>query len=217
MKANLTMGTAAAATFAVAFLVVTTARAVPDEPITWDTDNAIAGGNGCASQGPFPDTWFITAGNDVSVIFSRMGVDLTPATAANTAATGCLVRIPVTIQSNVAVSELDQTLLWGYAKDSGTTGQVTARSTFCSMPTTSVGGTVGAAIEGVEALIETTSQSFFVWPPAAPFCQGKPVNCLFYINLGVAARRANDTQDVSLRIYGEDIEYEALAHWWPCA
>ncbi|MGC4063292.1 MAG: hypothetical protein QM784_01290 [Polyangiaceae bacterium] len=213
MSANLRVGSAVTTTLMAMILIGTEVRA---DPIVWDTANAIAGGNGCVSTGPFPDTWFIAAGNDLSVIFSRMGVDLTSATAANTATTGCLVRIPVVLESNVAISELDQTLLWGYAKDKGTTGSVTARSTFCGRPTIPTSGVVGSGIEGVEALIETTSQSFFAWPPTTPFCLGRPVNCLFYANLAVAARRTDASQDESIRIYGEDIEYEALFHWRLC-
>lgn len=213
MRAKLQVGCTIASTIAA---VMFTGVDVQADPIVWDTVNAIAGGNGCTSTGPFPDTWFISAGNDMSVIFSRMGVDLTSETTANTATTGCLVRIPVTIESNVAISELDQTLLWGYAKDLGTSGSVTARSTFCGRPTNSTSGTVGPNIEGIEALIETTSVSVFAWPPTTPFCTGKPVDCLFYANLAVAARRTDRSQDESIRIYGEDIEYEALFYWRHC-
>lgn len=214
MRSRLHWGYGFGSALATVVLLVTNAHAT--EPVEWDTANAIALGNGCNSGGPFPDTYFIAAGNEVSVIFSRMGVDLTPGTTANTGVTGCLVRVPVTIDGATAVSELDQTMLWGWAKDLGTTGQCTARATFCNLPTTAISTTVGPNVEGVQALEETTAQSFFVWPPVAPFCQGTPVKCMFQANLGVAARRTLSTQDISIRMYGEDIEYEALAYWSSC-
>lgn len=185
------------------------------DPVVWDTARAIAGGNGCNSAGATPDTWFIAAGSDVSVIFSLMGVDLTSGEGPNTAATSCLVRIPVTFDPTIAVEELDQTMLWGYAKDLGTIGQVSALSTFCNVPTNGITETVDEEVEGVEALILTQTQSFFVNPP--PFCRGRAIRCLFSANVAVAALRPDESQDISIRIYGEDIEFEALVYWRYCA
>lgn len=184
------------------------------DPVVWDTNRAIAGGNGCNSTGDAPDTWFIAAGGEVSVIFSLMGVDLTPGAGPNAATTSCLVRIPVRFDQTIAVEELDQTMLWGYAKSLGTTGQVSALSTFCNLPTNGITETVGEDVEGVEALAMTETQSFFVNPP--PFCHGRPINCLFSANLAVAALRRDVSQDISIRIYGEDIEFEALVDWRYC-
>jgi hypothetical protein len=212
MSSELRLGYAVTSGLA-ALLISISANA---DPVTWDTASAIAAGNGCNSTGPFPDAFFITAGDDLSVIFMGMGVDLTPETAANSGVTGCLVRVPVTFDGATAVTELDQTLLWGYAKDFGTTAQVMARSTLCSLPTTPISSTVDASIEGVQALIESSTQSFFTWPPAPPFCQGQAVTCMFQANIAVAARRNLETQDISIRIFGEDIQYEVLASWAIC-
>src|SRR5512145_1363890 len=170
------------------------------DPVVWNTNRAIAGGNGCNSTGDAPDTWFIAAGSEVSVIFSLMGVDLTPGEGANAATTSCLVRIPVTFDHTIAVEELDQTMLWGYAKDLGTIGEVSALSTFCNRPTNGITETVGQDVEGLEALILTQTQSFFVNPP--PFCRGRSITCLFSANFAVAALRQETSQDISIRIYG---------------
>jgi hypothetical protein len=216
MKSTLRSGYGFGCALATAALLVANAQAAPVDPVVWDTASAIANGSGCTSAGPFPDTFFITAGDDVSVIFSRMGVDLTPNTASNTGVTGCLVRIPVVIDGATAVSEIDQTLLWGWAKSLGSVGQIAAKTTFCSLPTTAISSTVPETVAGVQALEETSTQSFLVWPPSKPFCQGKQVKCLFQANIGVAAMRQNSSQDISIRVFGEDIEYEALAYWQMC-
>jgi hypothetical protein len=187
------------------------------EPVAWDTTKAFAGGNGCNSTGPFPDAWFIAAGGDVSVIFSRMGVDLTPATAANTAVTSCLVRIPVVFDASIALARLEQTLWWGYAKDLGTEADLGVNATFCTVPTKSISGYVGKAIQGVQALIDSrVSNTYLI---SAPYCQGHKVSCLYQAQLAVAARRdpcKDKCQDISVRIFGEDIELETYVYWVHC-
>jgi hypothetical protein len=216
MTSNLHLGLSFGCALTTVALLAANASAESATPVIWNTDSAIANGSGCSSSGPFPDTYFIAAGGEVSVIFSRMGVDLSGSTAPNTAVTGCLVRIPVTIDGATAISELDQTMLWGWAKSLGSVGQVSVNSTFCGLNTNAASGAVSATVQGAVAMEESKSQSFFIWPPAKPFCQKKPVNCLFQANLGVAALRPDTSRSISVRIYGEDIEYEALAYWQMC-
>lgn len=204
------IGSLAGTAFALLTLVNTRTQAAP---ITWDVDHAIAGGSACNAQGPFPDTWIITAGDDVSVIFSRMGVDLTPETAVNTVVHSCLVRIPVTIDPSVAIGQLDQTVYWGYAKDLGTEAQLTVKSTFFNLPTTPIAVKLTSHQQGVEGGMVTTVSDFFP-NYTGLFC--KPATGFFQMNLGIAARRTDPGQDISVRVAGEDIVYEALAVWVRC-
>lgn len=197
-----------------AFMSFSASQALADPaPIVWDTANAIAGGSACDAQGPFPDTWIISAGNEVSVVFSRMGVDLTPETAANTVVHSCLVRIPITVDGTVGIGQLDQTLYWGYAKDFGTEAQLSVKSTFLNAPTRAINVYLPPTVQGVEGGVES-SVSDLIPNWASRFC--KPTSGFFQMNVGVAARRTDKNQDISVRVAGEDIVYEAVAVWTRC-
>jgi len=212
MRSKLHMGCSVVS--ALAAVVLFGANAFAADPIKWDIANGLAIGNGCNSTGMLPDAWLIANGNFMSVLFTNMGVDLTPATAANTATTGCLVRVPVEIASDTFIDQLEQTLNWGYAKDLATIGKLAVSATFCGQPATPIIETVDGTVFGVEPLKQTSTTSVFVHgiPPA---CQGAPMKCLFQANLAVDALRPLPSQDISIRIYGEDIEYDALLSWKP--
>lgn len=189
-------------------------KAMAADPVTWDVTKAIAGGSGCTSAGFIPDTWFVAAGGDVSVIFSKMGIDLTPSTAANTSVTSCLVRVPVTIDSTVAIASLEQNLMWGYSKDLNTEVQVVGKSTFLGMPTKAISDYVGLKTEGVVALKESKVKDLYMI--GSPFCTGKPVVGNFQATLSISARRTDPLKNISVAILGEDIQFEVLATWNAC-
>jgi hypothetical protein len=180
--------------------------------VQWDTANAIAGGSACNAQGPFADTWFIAAGEDVSVIFSRMGIDLTPSTTQNTQVHSCLVRIPITVDGAVMLATLSQRLHWGYAKDINTEAEVHASGSIFNYSTVPISAYLPPTFSGVDAWrTESTSTSVFTWP----WC-GMDHTGLLNVNLSIAARRVSNAYDISVRIFGEDIRYDVTAVWIWC-
>ncbi len=196
---------------------VITPGTVLAENVVWDVNNAIAGGSACNAQGPFPDTWFIAAGEDLSVIFSNMGIDLTPSTAQNTAVHGCLVRIPLTINKRVAVASLTQEVEWGYAKDLNTEARLNVNATlnvagvnlfpFPNAPV--ITAFISGTVEGVQPWITASTTSFASHAAPGPFCTGADHTGMLSVNFSLAARRTSTVQDISVRIHGEDIQYNA--------
>lgn len=182
-------------------------------PVDWDVDNALAIGNACNSTGPFPTAFFIAAGEDISVLFTSMGANLTPASAVNTVVNACLIRIPVTVDREVKIDRLTQRVSWGYAKDFGTEAEVTSRGSFFRIPTSGVTEFVGTGVQGVNAFIASEVDDIFFQPGL--FCGADRVG-LLEIDLSVAARRNLASQDISVQIFGEDIRYEALADFLIC-
>lgn len=67
------------------------ASAQSGSPVSWDADAAIAMGSACTSRGDAADTFFIAAGEDVSVIFTDFGIDLNESDSTSAAVHSCLV------------------------------------------------------------------------------------------------------------------------------
>jgi hypothetical protein len=185
------------------------------QTIEWDASGAIAHGSACTSRGPFPDTYFIAAGEDIAVIFSNMGIDLTPADAVNTAVHSCLIRIPIRVDDQVFLGELTQKVHWGYSKDYGTEGEIYANGTFFGRRTTPIRAYVGPGVQGIQSWITEEAHDLRNhW--SGLFCRNRTLNGLLQVNLAVSARRNSASRDISVRIHGEDIRYEALAQWVHC-
>lgn len=183
--------------------------------IQWDGSKAIAVGSACSSTGNAPDTFFVAAGEDVAVIFTDFGIDLTGDDAESTAVHSCLVRLPITVAANVALAELTQQLHWGYSKDRGTEAQVFANGTFFGIPTKGIRAEVGKDVEGVESFLTEEAVDTFLHMRGR-FCKTRPYKGLLSINLSLSARRRATDRNISVRIHGEDIRYEALATWVGC-
>jgi hypothetical protein len=191
--------------------VATWARTAQAQMVEWDIDAAIAAGSGCNAQGPFPDTFFSTAGDDVSVIFTRMGVDLTPASAENTAVHACLIRIPIVLDEDVAISELTQAVEWGWAKDLNTEVEVHTSATFFGRATARIDRYLGMSLEGVEAFRTDEVTNTFFQP-----CTHRNHEGLYRLNMSIAGRRLNTSADLSVGIFGEDVKVNVAAVWVSC-
>jgi hypothetical protein len=207
--------------FLIRFVAVLTvlSASVASAQVTWDANGAIAMGSACRSiaqnGAPPPDTFFIAAGEDVSVIFTDFGIDLTEADTESTAVHSCLVRIPITVAPRVALAELTQQLHWGYAKDKETEAEVFASGTFFNLPTRGIRASVGPWVEGVETwLTEEASDTFLHLN--GRFCKKQPMKSFLSINLSVSARRKSKSKNISVRVHGEDIKYEVFAKWKRC-
>ena len=101
--------------------------------IDWNYNNQAAGlGNGC---GP-GEVRFISAGNEVSVIFSGLGIamDAGDSTGGVTAKKSCRIVIPTKVHAGYYLGKLDQTISYGYTRTDSTSGQVTAGTTFYNQP-----------------------------------------------------------------------------------
>ncbi len=181
--------------------------------VQWNYNNqAIALGSGCSSI-QF-DTAFVAAGDEISVIFSRLGVSIASASDPGSAVSNCRVRIPIRVNKQVAIGELTQTLSYGWAKDDGSEGDITTKATFFGLPANSINIHLPSWTRGADAFSQkSVTNNFFQF---ANWCRGSDVTGLMMIDFAVSAVRYRSSSTVSVSIFGEDIKYEALALWRFC-
>lgn len=185
--------------------------AVQAQEITWRDDKAVALGTGCSSL--YGDTVFISAGNDVAVLFSRFGVEL-PAGGANTSLSdlkSCLVRIPATIQGGFKITELTQMITYGVNKSGNTSGEITTASTFFNLPVAKFNVHVPFGARQDPTVSQSTVTPFLV----ATACS-KTVNGLYQSNMAVSGNRSNAGESLILAMQGLDLRYDVLLELIPC-
>ena len=105
---------------AAALFVASPASALP-QAITWNAAKATANGSGCNAF----DTMFIDAGDQITVVFANLGVELTGTwDDARVALSACSIVIPATVKKGWYLAELNQTMFYGYRRTDGTRGKV---------------------------------------------------------------------------------------------
>ncbi len=199
-------------TLALVALSLLSARpAVAQEgPIFWDADSAFATGNGCDRQ----NTVFISAGNEIAVVFSNMGVDLVDRGGPNAAQRKCFIRVPVEVDPNVVVGSLTQQIGYGYAKTTGTRGEIRTRSKFFDLNARSFEIAVTEAQAG--ALAYTMDEVTESFGQRVKWCDGRGKKTTLMVDFLVNGKRSNRDDSISFRIYGEDLLYNALIEWARC-
>ena len=114
----------------VSMAVLAGAQAYAQQSVVWDVDSpqTIIAGTGCQKD---VDAFASANGNDVAVVFTRLGVDLpgggSPALADRK---NCAVRIPAMIAPGYYIGTLTQRLSYGVIKTAGSSGSVATRSSF---------------------------------------------------------------------------------------
>ncbi len=185
--------------------------------VQWNFNNAaIAAGTACKSMGSDADTFFISAGNDFSVVFSRLGINLGDQYAPTAERHTCNVRIPVRIAKGMYIGRLDQTLLYGVTKSAGSSAEISARATFFNQPAAFITRSFQRGVAMDEALqTATASQNYQVNAPTwCAFSSG--MSGLYAVNLAVAGQRDNPYENVVVQIDGADLKFQATAGWYRC-
>lgn len=198
-------------------IVATIASVALAGEVQWNFNNgAIAAGTACKSMGADADTFFISSGNEVSVVFSRLGINLGDEYAPTAERHTCNVRIPVRIAKGMYIGKLDQTLLYGVTKSQGSSAEISARATFFNKPAAFVSRTFPRGFAMDEALqTMTASQDYQVNAPSwCTFSTG--MSGLYAVNLAVAGQRDNPYENLVVQIDGADIKFQAVAGWYRC-
>lgn len=108
--------------------------------IIWDTNRAISGGNkqvgGSSQQVCIKDvnTFFIDAGNTLSILLTDLGVALPSGDSSLTGRANCRIVVPVEVARGLYLADLTQTVTYGVVKGSGATARVSANSSFFGYP-----------------------------------------------------------------------------------
>lgn len=184
------------------------------DEVIWNYNNqAIATGTGCSPA----DTFIVTAGPEVSVVFSQLGVNLGDEFAPNSARTNCSVRIPVKISRGQYIGELTQTFLYGITKSPGANGSITARATFFDLPAAQFVDKFQVGRRADEPLLEKTLRNDYrVNKPS--WCTGRRSLAGEYkMNLAINGSRPHAGESIVIQMDGADIKFEAIAGFYSCS
>ncbi len=191
------------------------APAFAQSVIQWNYNNQAAGlGNGC---GP-GEVRFISAGNEVSVIFSGLGVEMNGGDSTNglTAKKTCRIVIPTKVQAGYYLGKLEQTITYGYTRTDSTSGQILAYTEFYGQKA----GNMSRAIPtpGLNPYNVPSAQMKDVgyWRVNPEWCQARSYIGNFKANLTVTGRRSTAAKDLKISIDGHDIRFDAVGDAYLC-
>ena len=175
-----------------------------DAVVQWDYARADAHGSGCHAG----DTAFITAGNELTIIFSGLGVSLDGA-GAHAANKDCVVTVPVHLAQPAHggwhIRALAESLLYGYIRSGGADGSVDFASHLFGLST----GKLSAAIPGAgqdpdeEPYLELAATT--VLPRHGSPCNQGHQHGNYVGQIKIAAHRGGDADTIAIEISGQDI------------
>jgi hypothetical protein len=205
-----------AITFGITIFLVSTAAFSAD--LEWNYNGqAIAKGlanpplpAGCDSTVP-GDTDFIVAGNEISVVFSGMFVQLNEPSSPYQGSKNCHIIIPARLAEGVSLGELDQDLHYSILKDKDTTASVGTRGQFYGRLVSSI-----TVVKGRETEEDGTPQTASADTTEFHGCTGnEPREGNLVIDVTTAAKRTAD-RFVSTFVPGYDAQFTAKATCYPC-
>lgn len=204
--------------FAAGLLTATSAFA---NSISWNEHQAVAVGSGCNSRDmsrPI-DTYFLANGNDLSVIFSGIGVNLPGGSGLPLAERkNCSIRVPAQIAGGYYVGELTQVLSYGVTKTYGTRGGISTRSSFFNAPASPftinfhMGQSLNVPLQSQTRrdlyLVNTHRSLISSW------CRNP--RGIFRSDISVSGQRQSDYDDLIIYSDALDVRFEAVAGLVTC-
>ncbi len=182
--------------------------AFSQQVIEWNYNNqAAALGNGCDKA----STQFISAGNEMSVVFSNLGISLTGRNSTDKVAKkACRIVIPTKVRAGYYLATLNQKITYGYERTGATEGQISAATEFYGQ----VAGNLVRQIPtpGLDqfsvpfAQVETNS----LWRVNPNWCLRRDFIGNFKATLGVNGYRADINKDIVVQVDGHDIRFDAV-------
>lgn len=212
MKSFLKMG------FAVGTMLAS-ASAFAQQSVQWDAEHAVMAGQGCQKD---IDSFVTQNGNDLSIVFTNLGVNL-PGGASRTLAarTSCVARVPATIAPGLYIGELSQQISFGVTKTSRTVGSVATRSTFFGFNVSpyTVDLPYGRSINN-PLLIQQRKDQFSVQTNASWYqgwcSRSRAPKGLYQANIAVSGQKDNANEDLIMFVDGLDLKYEVVAGLVKC-
>ena len=197
------------------------AAAYAQQSVEWDVNSpsTIISGTGCQKD---VDAFASSNGNDLAVVFTRLGVDL-PGGGSSVLAQrkNCVVRIPATIAPGIYIGQVTQRLSYGVTKTAGATVSLATRSTFfgfgVSPHTVSLpyGSSVNQPLLTTARVdnfnVRTTPSWFSGWCSRSRAPRG-----LYQANIAVSGQKSNSTEDLIAFVDGLDLKYEVAASLVRC-
>lgn len=178
--------------------------------IQWNYNNqASALGTGCARG----DTQFISAGNEISIIFSRLGVQLTGyAGGAKTALKNCRLIIPTKVRAGYYLGKLQQTITYGYNRTGGTDGKVVAATEFYNQSAGVIQRAVPTPGQDQYDAPWVQASHTSLWRVMPGWCSRHDYAGNYKAQLSVSGYRQSTDKDIVVQIDGQDIRFDALGY-----
>jgi hypothetical protein len=189
--------------------------------IRWDvySPRTVIAGSGCQKD---VDAFATENGNDLSVVFTNLGVDLPGGGGSRLAdRKNCSVRIPAEIAKGYYIGELTQRVSYGVTKSAGSQGSVATRSTFFGYNVSPYTVVVpyGTHINN-PLMVQSRVDRFQVntrpdW--VRGFCAPtRNPQGLYSANLAVAGQKDSRFEDLLMFVDGLDLKFEVLTRFVQC-
>jgi hypothetical protein len=196
-------------------------QAYAQQSVQWDVNSpsTIIAGTGCQKD---VDAFASANGNDLAVVFTRLGVDL-PGGGSTLLADrkNCVVRIPATIAPGIYIGQLTQRLSYGVTKTSGSTISLATRSTFFGFNVSphAVNLPFGSSVN--QPLLSTARVDNFSVQTAPSWYSGwcsrnRAPRGLYQANIAVSGQKTNSSEDLIAFVDGLDLKYEVVASLVRC-
>ena len=198
--------------FVVAAVAATSAFA--QQSVQWDSTKSILAGQGCTRD---VDSFVTQNGNDLSMVFTRLGVDLPGGVSKVLAArSSCTARVPATVAPGYYIAELSQQVTFGVTKTSRTIGSVATTSTFFgfNMSPYTIMLPRGQALN--EPLMVQRRQDRFSVQTSPSWYNGwcsrsRALKGVYQANISVAGQKDRPEDDLIMFVDGLDLKYEIVA------
>lgn len=190
------------------------------QTVQWDSQRAILAGSGCAKD---IDSFVTDNGNDLSIVFTRLGVDL-PGGGSRTLAgrSSCVARVPATIAPGVYIGELSQSVSFGVTKTARTLGSLATRSTFFGFNVSpyTINLPYGQAMN--EPLVVQERKDLFSVHTKPSWISGwcarnRAPKGLYQANIAVSGQKDSSTDDLIMFVDGLDLKFEVAVALVTCS
>lgn len=193
--------------------------AYAQQSVQWDATRAILAGQGCTKD---VDAFITENGNDLSIVFTRLGVDLPGGGSSSLAArSSCVARVPATIAPGLYIGQLTQSISYGITKTARTVGSIATRSTFFGFNVSPhvVNLPYGRSMNS-PLLSEQRKDLFSVQTQPSWYSgwcsRNRAPKGLYQANIAVSGQKDNANEDLIMAIDGLDLKYEVVASLVKC-
>jgi hypothetical protein len=178
--------------------------------IQWNYNGAASAlGTGCSRA----DTEFIAAGNEISVVFSSLGVDLSGfAGGRRTDRKNCRIIIPTKVRAGYYMGRLDQTVTYGYNRTEGTDGKVSMTAKFYNQRAGRLLKRVPTPGEDPYDAPWLEARATSRWRVMPGWCTRRDYAGNYKAQLTVSGYRQSTSKDIIVQIDGQDIRFDALGY-----
>ncbi len=181
------------------------------QTIYWDATNAVLGGTGCRKD---VDAFVMEAGNDISIVFSNLGIELADQYAPMQARKSCLARINARVANGYYIGTLTQNVSFGVVKTLNSEATIGVRSNFGGYNLQPLNVVFGRNRRASGEIQTASRQDDFI-VQGRGYC-GRKFPVSYQAQLTAAASRASMQDSVISQIDGLDVRFEATAGLFMC-